>query len=157
VINQTRSLTTELSSPILKKQLGLEKALEWIAKETHKTYYIMVTFEDDQQEKPLDGNMKFFLYQAVSELLTNVAKHSQTKNASVSIKKDNVQVLICVADKGVGFNPQNEDFANAKTGGIGLFRIKERLEQLGGQLEIASKPNRGTSITLVAPLGSNFE
>ena len=86
VMNQTRTLTTEFSSPIL-RQLGFEKALEWLAEQTHKKYDILVTFEDDKEEKPLDDNAKLLLYQAVSELLINVVKHAQTKNARVSIKK----------------------------------------------------------------------
>jgi signal transduction histidine kinase len=137
------------------KQLGLEKALEWLAEETQKKYDIVVTFEDDQQEKPLDDNVKIFLYQSVSELLANVAKHAQTKNAGISIKKDNSSLRICVEDKGVGFPHPNEDFSNLKTEGFGLFRVKERLELLGGQFEIKSQPNQGTCITLVVPLSSS--
>jgi signal transduction histidine kinase len=156
VMNQSRTLTTELSSPIL-KQLGLEKALEWLAEETYKKYDIMVTFEDDRQEKPLGDNMKILLYQSVSELLTNVAKHAQTKNASVSIKKYNSSVRICVEDNGVGFYPPTDKSSHAMIGGIGLFRIKERLEPLDGQLEIESQQNRGTKITLVVPLDDNFQ
>jgi len=156
VMNQTRSLTSELSSPIL-KQLGLEKALEWLAEETYKKYDIRITFEDDRQEKPLDDNMKILLYQAVSELLTNIAKHAQTKNASVSIKKHNSSVQICVEDNGVGFyHPTDKSFPTMSEG-VGLFRLMERLEPLGGQLEIKSQPNRGTKVSLVAPLGYNSE
>jgi PAS domain S-box-containing protein len=151
VINQSRNLTSELSSPIL-KGLGLEKALEWLAEETYKKYDLMVTFEDDRQEKPLGDNMKSLLYQAVGELLTNVAKHSQTKHSSVSIKRDNSTVRISVEDKGVGFLIPDKDFSDAKIEGFGLFRIKERLEPLGGQLEIKSQPNLGTQIILTAPL-----
>jgi PAS domain S-box-containing protein len=151
IMNQTRSLTSELSSPIL-KQLGLENALEWLAEETYKKYDIMVTVEDDKQEKPLDDNIKLLLYQAVSELLANVAKHARTKSAEVSIRKDDSNVRVCVKDNGIGFLQLNEDFSHVKNGGIGLFRIKERLEPLGGQLEIKSQPKRGTQVILLAPL-----
>ena len=96
--------------------------------------------------------MKIFLYQAVNELITNVAKHSQTKNASLSIERDNSNIRICVEDNGVGFVFPNENSSDAKPNGFGLFRIKERLEHLGGQLEIESQPNRGTKITIVLPL-----
>jgi PAS domain S-box-containing protein len=152
VMNQTRSLTSELSSPIL-KQLGLEKALEWLAEQTHKKYDILVTFEDDKEEKPLDDNTKLLLYQSVSELFTNIAKHAQTKSASISIKRDASNVQICVEDSGVGFLIPNGASSDANlAGGIGLFRIKERLEPLGGQLNIKSQPNRGTQVILIAPL-----
>jgi PAS domain S-box-containing protein len=151
VMNQTRSLTTELSSPIL-KQLGLEKALEWLAEETHKKYDILVTFEDDKEEKPLDDNTKILLFQSVSELLTNVAKHARTNNASLSINRNTSKVEIRVKDSGVGFLVPDRDSTDIKIEGLGLFRIKERLELLGGQMEIESKPNHGTRITLSVPL-----
>ena len=150
-IEHSRSLTFELSSPIL-YELGLEKALEWLAENTHKKYGITVTFEDDKQEKPLEDNGKILLYQAVSELFVNVAKHSHTKSASLSIKRDNSNVRICVEDNGVGFYPPNKDSSNVNIEGFGLFRIKERLEQLGGQLEIESQPNHGTQVILISPL-----
>ena len=154
VIDQSRSLTFELSPPIL-HQLGLEKALEWLAEQTHKKYDIKVTLTDDKQEKPLDDDMKIFLYQAVRELLINVAKHAQTENASVYIGKDYSNIQICVEDKGVGFVSPNKHSSDAKIEGFGLFRIKERLDQFGGQIKIRSQPNHGTHVTLVAPLGKS--
>ena len=87
-------------------------------------------------------------------MFVNVAKHAQTKSARLSIKRDNSNVRICVKDNGVGFYSQNEDSSNVSIEGFGLFRIKERLEQLGGQLEIESQPNHGTQVTLVVPLKS---
>ena len=156
VMSNSRSLTFELSSPIL-HELGFEKALEWLAEHAHEKYDIMVTFKDDQREKPLDDDVKTFLYQAVRELFINIAKHAQTKNASLSIKKDNSNIRICVKDNGVGFAHPTKHSPDAKIEGFGLFRITERLEQLGGQLEIESQPNHGTNITLVVPVSNSSE
>jgi len=154
VMTNSRSLTFELSSPIL-HELGFEKALEWLAEQAYEKYDIRVTFKDDNQEKPLDDDVKIFLYQAVRELLTNVAKHAQTNNASLSVKKDNSNIRICVKDNGVGFNDSNKHPFDAEIKGFGLFRISERVEQFGGQFEIESQPNHGTQITLLVPLSSS--
>jgi signal transduction histidine kinase len=113
----------------------------------------VVAYEDDKQKKPLDDDMKIFLYQTVRELLTNVAKHAQTQNASVSVKKKSSTIQIRVDDNGVGFNLPNKLSSDGQIKGFGLFRINERLEQLGGQMVIESQPNHGTKITIVAPLG----
>jgi signal transduction histidine kinase len=153
MINDTRSLTFEISPPLL-YQLGLEAALEWITEETHKQYGIMVTFEDDKQEKPMDDDTKILIFRAVRELLTNIAKHAQTQKAKVSIGRDNTNIRVCVEDDGVGFIPSETILGKSKSTGFGLFSIKERLEQLGGNLEIESILGRGTQITLVAPLKS---
>jgi signal transduction histidine kinase len=153
LIDHSRSLTTELSPPIL-YELGLEKALEWLAEQTNKKYDILVTFQDDNKKKPLEDEVKIFLYQAVSELLINVVKHGETKNVSVSVKRDNSSIRIGVEDSGVGFNPQNIHSSGNTHEGFGLFRITERLNQLGGQFAIESHPNRGTHIILAAPLST---
>ena len=150
-IDKTRSLTFELSPPIL-YQLGLEAALEWLAESTYLQYNVVVSFEDDKQEKPLDEEVKIFLYRAVRELLTNVAKHAQTQNAKVSIEKDNTHIRICVEDNGVGFIPLSKHSSKEKNKGFGLFSIKERLDQLGGYLEIKSLDGRGTQVSLTVPL-----
>ena len=154
MIDKSRFLTFELASPVL-YELGLEKALEWLAEHIHKQYNLVVSLEDDKQEKPLDDDIKIFLYRAVSELLTNVVKHAQTKKAIVSIQKDNSKIRISVVDYGVGINSSHNHFFDDKNEGFGLFLINERLEQLGGQVEIESQPNRGTHVTLVAPLSSS--
>ena len=150
-IENTRSLTFELSPPIL-YQFGLEAALEWLAEHTYVQYNIMVTFEDDKRDKPLDDDVKIFLYQAVRELLTNVAKHAQVKNARVSVKKDNSNIRICVEDGGVGFTHPHKGLSKDGKKGYGLFSIEERLDYLGGYFEITSRDGRGTQARLTAPL-----
>jgi signal transduction histidine kinase len=153
VINNARSLTYEISPAIL-HQLGLEAALENLAEHTEEQYTINVTFEDDNQVKPLDDDVKILLFQAVRELLANVAKHAQAHNARVSLKRASNHIRICVEDDGIGFTHSGKDSSREKNKGFGLFSITERLEQLGGHLEIASKPDCGTHITLIAPLMS---
>jgi len=150
-IENTRSLTFELSPPIL-YQFGLEAALEWLAEHTYVQYNIVVSFEDDKQEKPLDDDVKIFLYQAVRELLTNVAKHAQVKNARVSVKKDNSNIRICVEDGGVGFTHPHKGLSKVGKKSYGLFSIEERLDYLGGYFEITSRDGRGTQARLTAPL-----
>jgi len=156
MIDKSRFLTFELASPVL-YELGLEKALEWLAEQMHKQYNIVVSLKNDKQEKPLDDDIKIFLYRAVTELLTNVVKHAQTNKAIVSIQKDNSRIRITVEDYGVGINSSQNHFYDDKNEGFGLFLINERLEQLGGQFEIESQSNHGTHITLLAPLSSSVE
>jgi signal transduction histidine kinase len=149
-------LTFDLSPPIL-YQLGFEAALEWLTEQTSEQYGIMVAFEDDEQEKELSDDIKILLFQAVRELLTNVVKHARAQNAKVSIQRDNSHIRICVEDNGVGFTTSSRDVSKAANEGFGLFSIGERLDHLGGQFEIESKPSHGTRATLVAPLKSKKE
>ena len=156
MIKDSRSLTFELSPPIL-YQLGLEAALEWLTENTHKTYGIMVSFEYDKQDKSLDEETKILLFQAVRELLTNVAKHAQAKEAKVSIQSDSKYVRVCVEDDGIGFAPPCKHSSKDETKGFGLFSIKERLNNLGGRLEMTTQAGLGTRVSLMAPLMNKKE
>ena len=155
-IKDVRFLTIELSPPVL-YQLGLEAGLEWLSGKIHEQYGVLVTFEDDGEDKPIADDVKILLFRAVRELLINVAKHAQVQNARVSIGRDDAHVRICVHDEGVGFDLLDKKSSNRGIQGYGLFNITERLDQLGGHLDIASQPGRGTHITLVAPLSSSVE
>jgi len=151
LISDTRSLTFELSPPIL-YQLGLEAALEWLTERTSKEYGMIITFEDDGEEKLVDDDVKILLFQSVRELLINVAKHAQAQKAMVSIQEDNGHIRICVEDDGVGFTPAHKQITKDESKGFGIFSIKERLDHLGGHMEIVSKAGLGTQATLIVPL-----
>ncbi len=62
---------------------------------------------------------------------------------------DRIQIL--VADQGAGFSPTRGRSQGGVTGGFGLFSIRERLDWLGGGVEIQSEVGKGSRITLVAP------
>jgi signal transduction histidine kinase len=149
-IQDTRSLTFELSPPIL-YELGIEPAVEWLT-EQFQEYGMVIDFVNDKQFKPLDDDMRGLLFKAVRELLVNVYKHAKAQNIKVSIQRDGNNIRIEVEDDGVGFDASGIRFSASKTGGFGLFNMRERVEHLGGHLEVGSQPGDGTQITLVAPL-----
>ena len=115
---------------------------------------VTTTFTDDGQPKPLDEAVKVLLFQAVRELLTNVARHAKAHNAEVSIARNKTMVVIQVNDDGIGFDTSQGDTAGEKVQGFGLYSIKERLRYIGGDFTLESARNRGTNITLKAPLKS---
>ena len=94
------------------------------------------------------------LFRAVQELLLNVAKHAQASSVYVSICRDGANVRIRVEDDGIGFEPPTSGFRVSRSGGFGLFHVGERLEHLGGRLDLESQPGHGTTVTVVAPLAA---
>jgi signal transduction histidine kinase len=151
-IDNIRSLTFDLSFPIL-YELGFETAVAaWLVDRIQEKQGIATEFEDDEQPKPLDDDVRAFLFRDVRELLINVVKHAQAKKVKVSIRKVGNEMHVSVEDDGVGFDPAEVAAKAVKAGGFGLFSIRERLEQLGGHLEIESAPGRGTKATLITPL-----
>ncbi len=152
-IHEMRSLTFELSPPIL-YDLGLEPALEWLVEQVQKEHGIVCRFEDDGQNKPLGDDARGLLFWVVRELLINVVKHAKARTATVSIWRDGDELRVSVEDDGVGFDTSEIDRRNR---GFGLFSIRQRLTEFGGQVEVESKPGHGTRVILVAPLECSEE
>lgn len=156
-INDMRSLTFDLSFPIL-YELGFEAAVAaWLVDRVEDRYGIKTEFEEDGQPKPLDKDVRILLFRDVRELLINTIKHSHAKKVKVSIHKVGGEINVIIEDDGIGFDTKKAATTAVRKGGFGLFSIRERLEQLGGYLEIKSAPGCGTKATLVAPLKQEKE
>ena len=92
------------------------------------------------------------MFRNVRELLINVVKHAKASKVKVSISRVDDDIQVCVEDNGVGFNADEVAQLPSADGGFGLFSIRERLEQIGGCIEIGSAPNQGSKITMTASL-----
>jgi PAS domain S-box-containing protein len=150
-IRDTRSLTLELSPPIL-YELGLEAAVEWLTEQVQQQHHVRTRFEGDSRPKQLDEDVRVLLFKIVQELLFNVVKHAQASTAKVSVREEKCELRIIIEDDGVGFDTDQSKSQISQTGGFGLFSIGERLDHLGGYFEISSKPGNGTRVTVCVPL-----
>lgn len=150
-IESTRSLTFELSPPVL-YELGFEQAVDWLVRKTRQQFGISAEFHDDGCLKPLEDDVRVLLFQAVRELLVNVIKHANARNLKVSTRRMDGQICICVEDDGVGFTAVKSPCQEDEKGGFGLFSISERLNYIGGSLKIESAPGHGTRVILEAPI-----
>jgi signal transduction histidine kinase len=118
---------------------GLRPALEALARRSA----IPVSLDISVAER-LPEPVEIAAYYAVSEALTNTAKHAHASGADVEVAASDGDLRICVRDDGRG----GADFA----GGSGLAGIKDRMEALGGQIRLQSPPGAGTAIHIVIPL-----
>jgi len=155
-IQDTRSLTFELSPPVL-YELGLEAALAWLATQMQEKYKLPFGLKDDGRPKPLDNGCRVIAFQAVRELLFNIVKHARAKSATISIKRDKDTVCIGIEDDGIGFDTSMSGNAASSSKSFGLFSIRERLQPLGGRMEIQSEHDRGTRVNIVLPLVCDTE
>jgi len=149
-IETSRSLTAELSPPIL-QQGGLVSALEWLVKWMRDRHGLTVSLASHGKIEPAPEAVAILLFQSVRELLFNVAKHAGIRMARVEIKQEAGRIRVAVEDEGVGFDPVQLHGEGAKSRGMGLFSIQERLSYLGGSMEIDSAPGSGSRFTLITP------
>jgi len=150
-IQNARSLISELSPPVL-YELGFEAALEWLADRMREQHGISVVLKDDGQTKPLDHDVQGVIFRAVGELMVNISKHAQARNAAIAVLRKGTNLRVEVEDDGVGFDTLKINRRDYRKESFGLFSIRERLELLGGSLEIESQTGQGTRAILTAPL-----
>ncbi len=146
-IDVSRSLTVELSPPVL-YDAGLGAALEWLARRMQEKHGCAVAVHMEAGAEPATEDLRVFLFDAVRELLFNVVKHAGTLKADVRVAPAPDETLrVTVEDEGVGLahDALKRDDQNP---GFGLFSIRERLELLGGRMEIDSAVDRGTRVIL---------
>jgi signal transduction histidine kinase/ActR/RegA family two-component response regulator len=152
-IEASRSLTAELVPPMLYEK-GLPDALRWLVRWMREKHGIEVMLKVDERPEELAQELRVMLFQAIRELLFNVAKHAQIRQASVVLSYgDDETVEVRVRDKGVGFDLKARESAAGEdmSGGFGLIALRERLAAIGGQLEIESAAGRGTISTIRVP------
>ena len=146
----TRSLMAKLNPPVL-DELGLPSALSWLAKQM-PLHGLMVEVRLSEHPVSLPDDQAVLLFQSVRELLINVAKHAGTDRAIVSLTVDPEQELrIEVQDQGRGFDQMAME-AKSENGHFGLFSVKERMQAMGGRLDVKSRPKEGTTVTMTLPL-----
>jgi signal transduction histidine kinase len=146
-VQLTRNLSVDLSPPILHNE-GLLEASRWLAAQMEQQHGLIVTVEAQGTMPSLHEDLRVLLFQAVRELLFNTVKHAGVATALVSLAYEDDHLRIEVSDQGRGFNI---DTPNPPTS-QGLLRMGQRIELIGGRMEIRSSPGRGTRTTLYVPL-----
>ncbi|MEJ2555471.1 MAG: sensor histidine kinase [Anaerolineae bacterium] len=85
----------------------------------------------------------------VTEALTNVWKHAGVEEATVVVRRTNGQATVQVVDDGGGFDPVEVGSGRA---GLGLWNMRERAQEIGGDIDIRSSIGGGTQVTIIVPL-----
>src|SRR5918995_1285142 len=97
----------------------------------------------------LPGKESVELLRILQEALANVRRHSGARNVEVRLRTENQDVLAQIVDDGRGFDP-----LSVRTG-VGLSAMRERIEGLGGKIEVRSRPGEGSKVTVRIHLGSD--
>jgi len=146
-----RSLMLQLYPPAL-QTLGLVAALEWLGEEMERLYGLTVHLDKDGDLPVLDEPSRTTIFRAVRELFINVAKHARTSTAQINCQRvDKDRISISVTDQGLGFDYHQSLMKPANDSGFGLISVRERIEFIGGEMNVDSMPGYGTTITIIFP------
>jgi signal transduction histidine kinase len=146
-LQDVRRLAVELRPAVL-DDFGLVPALERLTDAVAEQSDIRVDFHSALGELRLPSEVETTLYRVVQESLTNIVKHANAHNVSVSIARRGPTVAAVIEDDGAGF-----DQRAVREEGVGLLGMRERLSFVDGRLEIESRPGAGTTIVAEVPLG----
>jgi PAS domain S-box-containing protein len=137
--------------PIGLDQLGLTAALGDLCRDFARQSGLRVEFHSDELP-PLDDQVSFVFYRFAQEALSNAARHSGAKHVTVDLALALGELALVIEDDGRGFDAESHVAAGDQAG-IGLRNQRERLVQIGGQVQIESAPDRGTRLVARCPLG----
>lgn len=119
------------------------KLLHDVALETEQKFDCSIKVNvDNDVTLPIDIQLTF--YRIAQECLNNAAKHAGTEQLHVYFDGVANQAMLQVSDKGQGFDPKS-----VPSGHFGLKIMHERMQEIGGSLEVTSEPGKGTSITAI--------
>ena len=148
-VKTVRRIASELR-PSLLDDLGLMAAMEWQLNEFEKRSGIKARFEGSESEISLSNPVKTALFRIFQESLTNVARHSEAKNVTVSLIHNAEECILSVVDNGKGFD--EEKLKAKKT--LGILGMHERTSMIGGTYSISGKPGIGTTVEVRVSLGN---
>ena len=145
-MEEIRKLSHSLVAPSL-GDIGLKEALEELLEETNlfNSLQIQLIVDEKYHEKEVDKTKEVMLYRIVQEQLNNITKYAKAKEAVITLKTDNGDLFLSVADNGVGFD------TSEKGKGIGLKNISSRVEFYSGNMNIISAPGHGCTLEVYIP------
>jgi PAS domain S-box-containing protein len=151
-LDASRGLTVDLSPPILQHGT-MAQVLQWLADWMRRKHGLVVKVQVDEKAHPQAPEIRTLLFQVVRELLFNAVKHAEVDRADVELScVDGGQIKVVVRDAGKGFDPSRLHTSKGHGSGFGLFSIRERMDWLGGRLEIESAPGEGTHAIVIVPM-----
>jgi signal transduction histidine kinase len=138
MLKDLQVISRGIHPPILSQQ-GLELALRALARRSTVPVEL-----DLRVEGRLPGQIEVAAYYLASEALTNAAKHAHASVVKVELEADGAGLKLAIRDDGIG---------GADSGkGSGLVGLRDRIEAVGGKLQITSPAGNGTTLRIEIPL-----
>ncbi len=124
---------------------NLSTIISQLVQNLNQNQKISFSFRVEGEDPGLDNSLKLQCYAMVMELINNIIKHADCRNASVVLSFDPQMVSIRVEDDGRGFNP---DLVH---GGTGLKNLSSRIQSVNGRMDVSNHNGKGTIIQIRIP------
>lgn len=138
--------------PTMLDHLGLVPALRWFSQSRLEPRGIRLNIQEDAAGGRLPAEVETVLFRVVQEAITNIARHAAARNVDIVFRFKEEAATIEVEDDGIGFDIVQMTPSPDSSRGLGLMGMHERIELVGGQIEINTAPGEGTHIYIQVPL-----
>ncbi len=138
--------------PSLLDTLGLIPAIQHYVETNLTPAGINVSFKFGEHLSTFPPQIEAGLFRIVQGTVGNVLHHSKAKNVTVSLQSHGDELILQIADDGIGFNVDRITHIEESGRGAGLFSMKERTRLLGGRCHIDSQSGRGTRVDVIVPI-----
>ncbi len=145
-LSELRRTVASLRSPVI-NNLSLDTSLATLSKTFQQNTGIPTHFSVTPGFPILPESYRLAFYRAAQEALTNIQRHALAHNGWLFLRADDHQIVLVVEDDGKGVEDHSKNRA-----GSGLIGLKERAEQLGGEVRLAERPGGGTQLIFCVPL-----
>ncbi len=136
ISDELRTLSYLLHPPLL-DECGLETAIQWYVSGINQRKGPHVAVEITRELRRLTEEAELAIFRVVQASLTNVHLHSKATEATINIEQNSDEVILTIRDNGKGIPDGVLDHSSrVKTVGVGITGMRERMEQLGGHLEV---------------------
>jgi signal transduction histidine kinase len=150
---ENRRIITGLRPPMLDSQ-GLIATLKWHAEAFQEHSHIPCRVQVYGRPIRLSSpTVETAVYRVVQESLNNVAAHAQARNVSLLVQFGPEELRLIIEDDGVGFDYDRT--VSHTSSQMGLIGIRERVQSIGGHIDIFSTPGGGTRIALKIPVNDH--
>jgi signal transduction histidine kinase len=122
-----------------------------LADQVRQNQVVDIELDLPDERIELSAHARGELLQIAREALSNVERHAHAAVARVSLRLDDAQMRMELADDGIGFDTE----ATTPGGHLGLLNMQDRASRLGGTLDVESSPS-GTTIIVRVPLGPSY-
>lgn len=147
---EIRTMSYLLHPPLL-DETGLAPALTWYVEGLTARSGLEVSLSISDNFDRLPRDMELVVFRVVQECLTNIHRHSGSKQASIRIERDKTLLTVEVRDRGRGISAEKMAQLQTRSSGLGIRGMRERVRQLEGELQVQSSTS-GTQVLVTIPL-----
>jgi len=154
-LTELRRVLVDLRPPSL-DELGLSHSLHQ-SLTSISSDGLAANFHEEGNHTRLEPSVEITVYRVVQEALNNIRKHAGATKVDLYLSYGDENVIVKIKDNGIGFNLTDTINNAISVGNLGLLGMKQRVDMLGGDIDIQTRQGKGTIITITLPLQPQIE